>query len=317
MMKKFLLVVALFLIIPATLVRWVGNFDAKDAAFSHNNNVISLQHKNEFDSLDILFTGNSYCYAGIIPRVFDSVGLQTLNLGIATCGPQFYELIINDYLEHTKQQPKAIFILLSPILFSTDADNFAEYPVHRYLLTPLSNEQLAQRFGLYNKYIDYTIRSFKKGTTNLLKKQPLPDVDEYRLNKGFITKAVAATENDIQQAAKLYEPLRKETFNQSKFEQLMQLVMQLKGKGIQVVFYQLPSNRLEDFFSTNYMEGYHGCISELAKTEIVINQLNLLRDKYYRDIDHLNTDGANICSNSLLDSIKNNNTLNQLLFVKP
>lgn len=316
-MKKLLLVVALFLIIPATLVRWVGNFDAKDAAFSHNNNVISLQHKNEFDSLDILFTGNSYCYAGIIPRVFDSVGLHTLNLGIATCGPQFYELIINDYLKNAKQQPKAIFMLLSPIMFTTDADNFGEYPVHRYLLTPLSNEQLTQRFGLYNKYIDYTIRSFKKGTTNLLKKQPLPDVDEYRLNKGFVTKAVAATENDIQQAAKLYEPMRKETFNQSKFEQLKQLATQLQGKGIQVVFYQLPSNRLEDFFSMEYMEAYFSARAEIAKTAILFEALKLPRDKYYRDIDHLNTDGANLCSSSLLDSIKNNNTLNQLLFVKP
>ncbi len=316
-MKKFLTVVVLFLLIPTAIVRMVGNYDAIDAAFSHNNNVISLQHKNEFDSLDILFTGNSYCYAGIIPKVFDSAGLNTLNLGIATCGPQFYELIIHDYLLHAKQQPKAIFILLSPMIFSTDADNFGEYAIHRYLLNPLSNEQLAQQFGLYNKYIDYTIRSFKKGTTNLLKKQPLPDVEEYRMNRGFVTKDVAATENDIQQAAKLYEPLRKETFNQSKFEQLMQLVTQLKGKGIQVVFYQLPSNRLEDFFSKEYMEDYHGIVSELTKTEIVINQLNLPRDKYYRDIDHLNTEGAYLSSNNIVATIKNNSRLSRLFTIVP
>ncbi len=291
----------------------IGNYDAIDAKYSHNNNIISLQHKNAFDSLDILFTGNSYCYAGVIPKLFDSIGIKTLNLGIATCGPKFYELVINDYLQFAKQQPKAIFILLSLNTFSNDADNFVEYPIHRYLLNQISHEQLVWRFNNYDHYIKYLIKSFKKGNTNLLKKHEIPDTVEFFNNRGFISRNVAATENAIKEAAKLYEPLLAEKFNINRFNALVAFATLLHEKGIEVIFYELPSNRLSDFFNNEYKEKYELALKELAKKYTIIPSLSLPRDSFYRDIDHLNSDGAILVSKYLITSILNDPKLNKLI----
>lgn len=300
------MLIVLFLLIPTMIVRIIGGYDSLDAKFSHNNNVISLQHKIAFDSLDILFTGNSYCYAGIIPKLFDSVGLKTMNLGIATCGPKFYELVINDYLQFAKQQPKAIFILLSLNTFSNDADNFVEYPIHRYLINPISHEQLIWRYNNYNCYIEYLIKSFKKGSTNLLKKHEIPDTVDFFKNRGFISTNVAATENDINEAAKLYEPLLNETFNTNRFNALVSFATFLHDKGIEVIFYELPSNRHSDYFNKEYKNKYQLALADLAKKFEIIPSLNLPRDIFYRDIDHLNADGATLVTNYLITSILNN-----------
>lgn len=316
MVKKFLLAVLIFLLIPTALVWFVARFDNRDAHSSSNNNIISLQNKHRFDSLDILFAGNSYCYSGVMPAVFDSLGIRTFNMGIATCGTQFYDLVLPDYINHCRQQPKVVCLLLAPIMFADEADNFSEYPIHRYLAAPISNEALTGRYLLLGDYIPLTVHSFKKGTTNLTQKQPDTDISKFLLTKGYIPTDKVAELPDIEKAARLYANLKKQAFRADRFAQMKRFASDLKARGIQPVFFELPTNRLVDFFTEEYLLAYRNAVNELGKTERVFPAITLPRDSFYRDIDHLNSSGAYLATQNLLANIRQDAELNRLVSEK-
>lgn len=67
-MKKFILDTLMFVITFIVIIFILGgvaSFDNLDRKTADNNNIVSLQNKAKYDSLDVLFVGNSYCYSGI------------------------------------------------------------------------------------------------------------------------------------------------------------------------------------------------------------------------------------------------------------
>ncbi len=305
-MKQFFIKTSLFLILLSIVILILSKFDNLDRAITSNNNIISLQQKSKFDSLDILFVGNSYCYSGIMPSLFDKNNIKAYNLGIATAGPYFYEIVINDYLEFVKSKPKSIFILVSPMTFSSQADNFKVYPIHRYLQRPISNEKIITRYNFEFKYFDFLMKSVKKGVHNLFNWKKGIKSKELMKSKGFLASTIANNDKIIHNSRHLYLPLKKERFNQIKFEYMIKYSNRLRDMGIEIVYYELPTNMLDEYFSEAYTKAYKTALNKLkSRYRFIPNNLSL-KNKYFRNIDHLNTVGARIVTHNLIDRIAKN-----------
>lgn len=304
-MRKFILLTFLFLFIPLFVICFLAHFDNADKDFNSNSNIISLQKKASFDSLDILFVGNSYCYSGIQPSLFDSLGISTFNLGIATAGPVFYELIIRDYLNSVQRKPKFIFLLLSPMTFSGKADNFLAYPIHRYLNASFSNLEIAFK---YNRMSDLPVlyrKSLKKGITNLLKKGPPIDYTDFYRFKGFLPDSQTVTKEIIEKDEHEYTSFAKDKFQDEKTNSLLGIINELELKGIQVVLFELPTHLLESYFNQDYLKEYESAIKNLGKqnTVLKIDRSSFTSDDF-RNIDHLNSRGSELATLMLLDEIQ-------------
>jgi len=312
-MFKLLYSIFLFLLIPFIFVFAIAHFDNIDKVYSTNDNVQRIQNIKVYDSLDILFMGNSYCYSGIIPEVFDSLNLNTYNLGISTSGVLFYTLIYEDFIKSTINKPKSIFILVSPMSFSSKADNFSFYPIHRYLQQPTSNEQLAFQFNLFDAYPALLKKSFKKGISNLIHKMKPNQLSYFPNDRGFYPSNDENNDSIISSTQNLYKPLSTETIDDEMLSHFNQFVNRIKNDNIEVVVFQLPANQLNNYFSEKYVIDYNIFIKNLKK-EFTFIDINLdLSNQYFRNIDHLNTKGAKVCSKELLNRIAVTPELNFLL----
>ena len=314
--KIFLKQAGLFLLIPLTLMVTIGLFDNSDKKYSPNENVIKLQNLNRFDSLDFLFVGNSYCYSGIKNSMFDSLNIRTFNLGIATAGPLFYKLIITDYLSSIKKYPGYIFLLVSPTSFSGGADNFNAYPIHRYLNKPISNVGLVTaRLSTVLLYPELVNKSYKKGLNNIIsfnKVVPANKIKPILAAKGYESSKTIIDDKVIKETEALYIPFKEENFSHSKYSILLDIITLLQQKGIKVILFDLPTNKLTQYYNAEFNKTYNAAISDLKKkfNFIPLAQINL-NDSCYRNQDHMNDFGAEIVTNHLINSIKQSKYFNK------
>lgn len=305
-LKSFLLRLLAFLFIAFIGFYYTGKFDNSDHDFTNDNNVLSLKYKNRFDSLDILFVGNSYCYSGIIPQYFDSINYRTYNLGISTAGAFFYELVVNEYLKNCKQQPKSIYFLISPTTFSTLSDNFLAYPIHRYLENPISNEAATLEYNLYRTYIEMMHKSFKKGCNNILKnKQKDDNYHELITSKGYVKNNDVCTQKIINQTQHLYYPLRSNVFSDHKLVYLLKYLRELRDKSkIEIVFFDLPTYKLKDYFNSLFILKYDSIRDNLKKEFKFVSLDTTLNISNFQNIDHLNESGARVVTRRLINLIE-------------
>ncbi len=300
-MKKFLLRIGLFfaafIVVILIPVYSISEYDNADKGTSENHNIISLQTKSHYDSLDVLFVGNSYCYSSINTQLLDSLNIRSFNLGIATAGVEFYDLIIEDYYAKTKVPPKKVLLLVTPMTFSSQSDNFSAYPIHRYLENEKSNFQISLKAKSFTMLISLYKKSFEKGVANLFfkeKKQPKAQ----RFNrKGFLPDSEVVTPEVIAKDEPLYLGLKNDRFDESKIEDLVEIANRLTQKGSEVLFFELPTHLLPRYFSTEYLAAYNkGLASIREKFELIALDPALFHANNYRNIDHMNTSGATIAT---------------------
>lgn len=307
-MRKLGIKVVVFGIVFIVLMKIMGLFDNIDKQTSTNPNIIRIANAHRFDSLDILFTGSSASYSGVNPSYFDSIGLCTYNLSIAAAGPGFYELLVNDYIKSVKKKPKSVFILVMPNTFSEQVDDFYEIGIHRYLQTALGNEKIVSTYAAWKTYPSLLIKSFQKGVKNLLFMQRASPatVQQVINDKGFYRSDEQTSVEKEKKEAGLYSGLKLQRFQQDKLTSLQKFARALKEKGIMVVFFSLPGNKINTFFSSSYMDEYRNAAFKLKKEWKFIDVSDLQMDSSaYRNIDHINTHGASIVSSKLVSEIKN------------
>ncbi len=305
-MKRFLMYILLFfsiLVLMAAAVAIIGRFDNLNAAFSDNGNIKRIQQKSNFDKLDILFIGNSYCYSGINPEFFDSLDVNTYNLGIPTAGPYIYELVVNDYLKEVKHLPKKILFLISPMTFSSKADNFPAYPIHRYLSEPLSNEGLVLKYGIIDQYVNLSKKSFEKGIENLragvITTAEIIPVER----KGYSPSYAIVNDSIVMSSENLYLSLAKDKLDEHYIKHLFNLCSEFREKNIQVNFFELPTNKLSNYFSDEYLRNYESLLDSVKQKYQLFRIQPELTDYHYRNIDHLNANGANVCTPELIQQM--------------
>ncbi len=297
----FILSFFVFIVIPIILI---STQDNKDKFTTSNSNIIKLQTKSQFDSLDVLFIGNSYCYSSINPIMLDSVGINSYNLGIATAGVVFYELIINDYLNHIETYPLKVFITISPMSFSSASDNFENYPIHRYLERPISNLEIALKYNhwnelsmMYKKSIDKVIKNLISSNSSVKKLNPK--------NKGFQGSSVVFSDSIEQQTKPLYHKFKEEEFDNSIYVDLIKIYKNLEDKGIDVVFIEIPTNRLSDYFNNSYLNDYENLINKIGEHAPILRlDSSKFQINNYRNIDHMNSSGAYIATKEIINFIE-------------
>ena len=243
----------------------ISNYDNEDLHASDNHNIISLQTKSNYDSLDILFVGNSYCYSSINTNIIDSFNISSYNLGIATAGVEFYELIINDYFNNITTPPKYVLILISIPTFSHVSDNFSSYPIHRYLEQPKSNFEIAFHFNRYDELLSMYKKSLFKGIQNIRKKKSTDIKTKKINNKGYVPSNDVVNNKVISETEYLYLSLKNDIFYESKVEHLLEIESNIESKGSKVIFFELPANIIENYYSSNYL-----CIIVIMVIVIII-----------------------------------------------
>ena len=295
---KFIFTFCICFIIMSSMT-YFDNFDKK---YSNNHNILSLNNVADFDSLDILFIGNSYTYSSIKPSLFDQQGLKTYNLGIATAGVDFYNLIINDYLDNTNSLPKTVFILLSPTTFSKKSDNFSMYPVHRYINNPISHLEMASNFNREKELINLYKKSMKKVISNI-KYFFARKVENNFQHKGFYFSDVVFDRESIN--TEFYNPFFQESFDINKIRKFEDFILNLSKKEVKVIFYELPTNHLERYFNDEYLLSYNYFVNNLSNSFplLKVNKL-LFNEDNYRNVDHMNNSGANLATKQIIYYLK-------------
>lgn len=281
-------------------------YDNLDKSLSDNHNIISLQTKSKYDSLDILFLGNSYCYSSINTHAFDSLNLKTFNLGIATAGTEFYELVINDYFNNVNSYPDKVLILITPITFSSKSDNFNAYPIHRYLENAKSNIEIAVKYNRCHEIISMYKKSIEKAFKSTLKSILTEKENKIRTNnKGYYPSEIIVDDKIIEKTEHLYTSLKEEHFPENKIKNLLRLAHIIEEKGSQVIFFELPTYKLNEYFNNDYLSKYRNGLDELSKKYKLINiDKSLFKRDNFRNIDHMNSSGAKIASKDLIRQLQ-------------
>lgn len=306
-MKKFLSKLLLFLVLVSALVFFIARFDNADRFTNSDHNVVKIGHMSAFDSLDILFLGNSYCYSSVYGPLFDSMHLRIFNLGVATSGPRFYELLLNDYLSSVRKNPDTVMMLVSPTTFSTQADDWKDYPIHRYLSHPLSNEKLALTYGVEKDYPAMVFNSVRKGLNNLLTRNAKADNQE--LNRiysyrGLFVDSTVTSDSLERSISHLFVPLRRDHFDKKAAELLLRLSQRIRSQGMQVIFFETPTHHLNQYFSEEFLGEYERFCTELSRNYPVIRNGLQLDARYFRNIDHTNTQGAYLYTQYLIENLR-------------
>lgn len=298
-MKRLILKLSFFFVVGYATMFFFSWFDNKNAHSTTNLNIQRLQNIDLFDSLDILFMGNSYCYSGVNPKYMDSLGLHTYNLGIATAGPFFYDYVINDYLSNNVS-PGKIMLLVSPTTFSIKADNFIDYPIHRYLKQPKSNEKVVLDFGSYKDYFLLLFNSSVKGIRYCLlpeKKNVKRDIS----TRGFFGSEDVFSAEVLKRDRYLYNSLVNERFDKKKGSHLLAMANSLRAKGIEVIFFEVPTNLLNDFYNQKFLDEYNEYCTILRDADFLVLKNDIDLDaSYFRNIDHLNSKGAAVVTKNII-----------------
>lgn len=314
-MKKFLAKICIFIVILGLFflvpVLIISSYDIIESNAIGNRNLKTLRNKNNYDSLDILFVGNSYSYSSINPIYFDSLNISSFNIGIATAGVFFYELLINDYLQNVKKPPEIIFLLITPMTFSSKSDDFISHPIHRYLEDKISNFDIVFKYTGFESVVPLYKRSFKKGIKNIFK---INISERQNLNlpyyKGHIPSDKIINDKTIKSTEKLYLPFKNDHFNWEKVDLLIKIAENASEKDTEIVFFQLPTNLLDNYFSSEYLASYNKFLLKLKKEHnLILLDSGIFSEKNYRNIDHMNSSGAKIATNQIIHFLHDNNSV--------
>ena len=150
-------------------------------------------------------------------------------------------------------------------------------------------------------------KSFEKGFINILSSNDFEKNWNQSIlrDKGFIGSDQNYNEGQIAETAHFFEPLSKEKWDNTKVEKLNALVSFIEKKKIEVVFFELPTNLLFNYFNEGYLQCYERYVYQLSQSHNYLqikDSLFTLDD--YKDIDHLNTRGANKATQEVIDYLK-------------
>jgi hypothetical protein len=287
------------------LIWAIGQFDNRFPPADHN--VARLHAARMFDKLDYLVVGPSYVYNGVDPKVFDDFHLRIYDLAIATAGPYYYELMVDDYLRNAAIPPKAIIFNISLISLCGESDNWSSYPIYRYVRPPIRNETLLRTgYISLDGYIRVMRSSFKNGAAKLVgvggsesSKMEELERDAARL-KGFQPTDDIYADAMLVKYMAIYANLWRCTYLPSKEEQLWKLIDKYRFKNIEVILNEIPTFKLATFFNQPYKERYERLKAAMADRGVRIMGTGISLDPTcFSSPDHMNSKGAKIYSEFL------------------
>lgn len=303
---KFIIKSFVFVVVLLAPVLWVAKYDNLILDRENTNFARILAVKDHL-SLDYLIVGNSYGYSSVYPPLFDSLNLSVYNYGIPGAGPLFYELLVNDYLNCNKGEVDHVILVISPTIFSEGSDDWGAFPYHRYLSCPISSEFMLTNDTDFDKYLKVKQSSFVRGlhwlrTRTKTETDQLADQSEDY--KGFYHRYDTFSTRYYQENKSLYEHYLNDELQQDKKKRFFELLDLMKSNNVNPIIIETPRNRLEDFFTSDYMEDYQGVLMEIEESNLTLIRNEWNPDStYFRDIDHLNFWGAQEYTQRLIDHL--------------
>ncbi len=307
MKLKILLKVILFAVICLTPVFWVGRYDNL-IIDKRNINIARLLDVPNHRDLDYLVVGNSYGYSSVYPPLFDSLNLEIYHYGIPGAGPIYYDLLIRDYIKHVENKPKFILIAISPTIFSTLSDKWHLAPYHKFLQAPLSHEHILRLYDLdFDKYLKATQGSFVRGL-HWMRSRERTDIDELisKSNdyKGFYYRYDTFSNDLYRNSYQSYTSTLNDKFPQVKADQFVRMLSFIINEGMEPVIFETPRNRVDEFFSPDYLNAYFELLDQLKESDFKVLENELELDStHYRDMDHLNHNGAIVFTKQLINRL--------------
>lgn len=310
-MKILFFKIIVFLILMAIVIRIPGCFDNTS---SKDENVarLALADRDEFKNVDILVLGNSHSYCGINPEVFVERQIGMLNYATAAAGPYAIKLCFDDYVARSGTKPKSVLINLSPAMFCEASDVFDQYPIHRYLKEPLTNEEMLMKgYVSMKQYFKLTTKSCTQGMKKFFITETLGEKMTKSLfeNAGYVPRKGLFTDSLDKANEKLYKAtLEKQEFDQEKARFFLDFIDGLIKENISVILHEIPSNRYNDFFNKEMMDEYSSFYIKLDfRKDLMLYEAGMMQptnwteQKLFADMDHLNIRGAQIYSRVLAD----------------
>jgi len=90
----------------------------------------------------------------------------------------------------------------------------------------------------------------------------------------------------------LYEPLVDAQLSSSRMEQLVGWLETLEEEGVRVVVIDIPTFRMAEFFDDAVVEGHARFLDRLGESHLVVRGGPELTSQHFRNLDHMNSDGA-------------------------
>ena len=296
-----------FIILIILPLLFVSAYDNKDPKQLNDPYIKSIKDSYRHNDLDVLFIGSSYCTYGIQSELLTKNGYNAYTMGFPKAGLQFYDIMIESYLSSGNQNPKTIFLLIAPMLFTNSSDDISDFPLHRFVNEPKSNLEVIRELKSFDKIRRLYNSSFRSGLKYLLNKEKALSVNEpQHTHRGFQAHPDTVTNFRNKKIEKFYFHLNNESFNEVRKTQLESLISELKEKNIHVVLLELPTYKLDHYFSETFINQYHSYLNDLRTKHpaLIINMDGFTTYNFY-DQSHLNTSGSEIATLRILEYIKN------------
>jgi hypothetical protein len=279
---------------------------------STDGSVARVKVAAELCPADYLFVGPSYCYNGIYIPAFDSLEQSAFILGVATAGPYYYEVLIDDYLKSCKVKPKTVCLSLNLATCSDVLDNWTAYPIHRYLNEPLSNELVFYRYTNFKDYILLMRKSIKKTFSAVFenKKELIAKrnkVEQYTSeSRGFSGTDEIVNDSIIKANEHNYEKFKTTVFNNRKADHFIGLIKKYKDQNVNIVVFEIPTFKLKTYLTPQYLQDYN-----LFKHKLKELDINFVEDektvddyRFFSSTDHMNSSGAIVFTRGLINKLE-------------
>jgi len=182
-------------------------------------------------------------------------------------------------------------------------DRYPVADVADVLEEPISNEAVAWRFGA--PYPNLLRRSFRKGLAHLAPWKRNPEqAPAPNTHRGFVPAETVYSGTVPEPTRAAYASLAEDRFPTEKFARLEALAHATSQRGVRVVFYELPTGDAPNWFSPEFRKAYEQALSQLVDAGFPLLRVPDTGDnRDYRNLDHLNSQGAAKASRYLLERL--------------
>lgn len=308
-------------ILTFLIIQWIVIFIFGLLLWNNDRSEIWQEYNVNSKKMDVIFTGSSHSAFGLNPEILDSLtGYYSYNLSTAAQSPKTAFIVI-DYIIR-KSSPK--YIILDNYFFTIFVDNQFQnqiIPVSQFESTKDIIMSVNKYFNFTEKvYFSLPITWYKKQLGNSFKnlikeafKLSINTSEDIPINKGFFPYKNKVSYSDLKAGNLGLEYLKVENIDNNQLNYLQKIIDLAKDNGVNIIFCSLPlpqitRNKVKNF--DNFQLVYNDIAKRNNINFIDFNDidLNLVDTIHFKDTDHLNMYGANICTEYLsknLGSLKN------------
>ncbi len=240
-------------------------------------------------NVDILFLGNSRSYRGFDPRIFETNGFSTFNLGTSNQSLLQTELLVKRYVSRIK--PVIVIFAVSPAQFMSDGIESSldlvanERPGVDLIQLAVQQNQISIYnsliFGMFNNSVSNPTGDFKRLKGN-----------QY-VSGGYVHLKLK------NQESKSVEKISFQ-FNSTQLNAFKKTVELLKKQNIRLILVQTPAS---DVYNKS-ISGQKSFDDEMKKCGEYINfnrKIELSDDLHFYDSQHLNQQGVRLFNRKLIE----------------